>query len=241
MWEKGEKSAPKFIPNSNYHKEEETIKSAKTHYSSNPKPSFNPKRGVKKETSNPREEAFVYMFCGRAGHLDEFYFRHKRIEKRRPDYARNSYRNEFNDFLPHSYSHVPPRYYSRASPRTSSRTLSRFSHGHNHRSYDFSSRENSFVPRHFGYGPHPHRGDRFPRRHGFPARESYTHFEPRHLDGPRFPVVVHVPLIQRVWCKRLWRPPHVAWLSGGFVRFISLTPALSHRPLLVLCRWWMEA
>jgi hypothetical protein len=28
---------------------------------------------VKKETPKPREEAFVYMFYGRAGHLDEFY------------------------------------------------------------------------------------------------------------------------------------------------------------------------
>jgi hypothetical protein len=30
---KGEKSAPKFVPSSNYHKEEETLKSTKTHYS----------------------------------------------------------------------------------------------------------------------------------------------------------------------------------------------------------------
>jgi hypothetical protein len=43
------------------------------------------------------------------------------------------------------------------------------------------------VPRHFGYGPCPHRGDRFPRRHGFPTEGSYTHFEPRHFDGPHFP------------------------------------------------------
>jgi hypothetical protein len=43
------------------------------------------------------------------------------------------------------------------------------------------------VPRHFGYSPRPHRGDRFSRRSGFPTGGSYTHFEPRHLDGPRFP------------------------------------------------------
>jgi hypothetical protein len=43
------------------------------------------------------------------------------------------------------------------------------------------------VPRRFGYGLHSHCGDRFPRRHGFLARGSYTHFEPRHLDGPHFP------------------------------------------------------
>jgi hypothetical protein len=41
---------------------------------SNPKPSFNPKRETRKETPKSREEAFVCMFCGRAGHLDEFYF-----------------------------------------------------------------------------------------------------------------------------------------------------------------------
>jgi hypothetical protein len=43
------------------------------------------------------------------------------------------------------------------------------------------------VPRRFGYGPCPHYGDRFPHRHGFSTGGSYTHVEPRHLDGPRFP------------------------------------------------------
>jgi hypothetical protein len=47
---KGEKRAPKFVPTSNYHKEEETIKSTKTHYPSNPKPSFNPNREVRKKS-----------------------------------------------------------------------------------------------------------------------------------------------------------------------------------------------
>jgi hypothetical protein len=129
---------------------------------------------VRKETPKPREEAFVCMFCGCAGHLDEFCFRHKRIEKRPFDYARNSYLNEFIDF--------PPR----ALHRASSRVLSHFSHGPNHRSYGFGSQENNFVPIRFGYGPHPHSGDRPPRRHGFPAGGLYTHFEPRHLDGLYF-------------------------------------------------------
>jgi hypothetical protein len=71
---KGEKSAPKFVPSSSYHKEEEALKSTKTHYPSNPKPSFNPKRELRKETPKPRQESFVCMFCGRAGHLDEFCF-----------------------------------------------------------------------------------------------------------------------------------------------------------------------
>jgi hypothetical protein len=73
--DKGEKSAPIFIPSSTYHKEEATIKSIKAHYPSNPKPSFNPKREARKETPKPREEPFVCMFCGRVGHLDKFCFR----------------------------------------------------------------------------------------------------------------------------------------------------------------------
>jgi hypothetical protein len=83
---KDKKSAPNFVPSSNYHKEEEALKPTKTYYRSNPKSSFNPKRGVKRESPKPREEASDCMFCGRAGHLDEFCFRHKRIERRRVDY-----------------------------------------------------------------------------------------------------------------------------------------------------------
>jgi hypothetical protein len=43
------------------------------------------------------------------------------------------------------------------------------------------------VPRCFGNGPHPYRSDRFPRRPSFLDGGSYTHFEPRHLDGQHFP------------------------------------------------------
>jgi hypothetical protein len=71
------------------------------------------------------------MFCGCAGHLDEFCFCRKRIEKRHLDYARNSYHDELFYFLPCSYS--------RALPRTSSHALSCFSHGPNHHSYGFGS------------------------------------------------------------------------------------------------------
>jgi hypothetical protein len=110
------------------------------------------------------------MFCDHAGHLDEFCFRRNRIEKMRFDYARNSYRDEFTDFLPRSYSRAPSCLF----------------HGPNHHLCSFGSRENNFVPRRFGYGPHPYHGDRFAHRPGFPARGSYTHFEPRHLDDPCF-------------------------------------------------------
>jgi hypothetical protein len=55
------------------------------------------------------------------------------------DYTRNSYHNEFTDFLPRSYSHVLPRSYSCALSHTSSRALSHFSHVSNHHSYCFGS------------------------------------------------------------------------------------------------------
>jgi hypothetical protein len=183
---KDEKSATKFIPSSSYHKEEEALKPTKTHYQFNPKSSFNPKRGVNRESPKSREEAFVCMFCDRAGHLDEFCFRRKRIERMRVEYATNSYRDEFIDFPPRSYSHVLPHFYSRASPRTSSCAFTQFSYGPNHRLYDFRSRENRFEPRCLGYGPRHHCGDRFPCRPDFSAGGSYAHFEPGHLDGPHF-------------------------------------------------------
>jgi hypothetical protein len=125
--DKGEKSAPKFIPSSTYHQEEKTIKSTKSQYPSNPKPSFNPKREVKRETPKPREETFVCIFCGCAGYLDEFCFWRKRIEKRCFDYARNSYHDEFIDFPPRSYSRALPRTYSRGLPCTHSHALPHFS------------------------------------------------------------------------------------------------------------------
>jgi hypothetical protein len=43
------------------------------------------------------------------------------------------------------------------------------------------------VPRRLGYGPRPHRGDHFSCRPIFSVGGSYTHFEPRHLDGSHFP------------------------------------------------------
>jgi hypothetical protein len=43
------------------------------------------------------------------------------------------------------------------------------------------------MPRRLGYGPRPHRDDHFSHRLSFSAGGSHPHFEPRHLDGPRFP------------------------------------------------------
>jgi hypothetical protein len=192
--DKGEKSDPKFIPNSTYHKEEVTIKFTKAYYPFNSKPSFNLNREARKETPKSREEDFVCIFYGRAGHLDEFCFRRKRLERRHIEYARDSCHDEFLDVPPQSYSRIPPRSYSRALSRIFSRTSSRtflrvlpqFAHGLNHRSYGFGPQENRFEPKCFGYSPRPRHGDRFSRRPGFPAGGSFPHFEPRHLDGPRF-------------------------------------------------------
>jgi hypothetical protein len=57
----GEKNSPKFVPSSNYHKEEETLKSTKTHYPSNPKPSFNPKRGKERNPQAKRESFYLHV------------------------------------------------------------------------------------------------------------------------------------------------------------------------------------
>jgi hypothetical protein len=126
-----QKSAPKFVPSSNYHQEEEALKSIKPHYPSNPKPSFNPKRSVKKNTPKPSQEVYICMLRGDVGHMDEFFFRCKRMEKRHAYYARNSYHDEFIDLPPH----------------ISSSASSHFSHGPNHHSYDFGSQESGLVPR----------------------------------------------------------------------------------------------
>jgi hypothetical protein len=111
----------------------------KKNHSNQPKPTTHlipchpstPKRDVKKNTPNPSEEVYICIFCGHADHLNEFCFRCKRMEKRHVDYSRNSYHDEFIDFLPHFSSCAP----------------SHFSHGPNHRSYGFGSCESDLVPR----------------------------------------------------------------------------------------------
>jgi hypothetical protein len=224
---KDEKSAPKFVPSSSYHKEEQALKSTKAHYPSNPKSSFNPKREVKKETPKPRKKAFISMFCGHAGHLDEFCFRQKRIEMRHIEYARDSYRDEFIDFPLRSYSHVPPR--------TFSRTLPQFTHEPNHCSYGLDPRENCFDPRRFSYGPCPHHGVHFPRRPGFPTGGSFTHIELRHLDGPRFPCCGSRPTrpsgeVQRT-VKTSFGRMVKCWIPKIYLTNPSTEPSTLSRPM----------
>jgi hypothetical protein len=183
---------------------------------------------VRKETTKSREEAFVCMFCGHAGHLDEFCFRRKSIEKRCFAYSRNSDHDEFFDF--------PPRSYSCASPRSSSHALFHFSHGPDHHSYGFDSRENNFLPRHFGYGPRPHRGDHFPHRHGFLAGGSHTHFELRHLDGPRFPRCSSCPTRSNGEVLKIVKASSSRMVKCWIPKIYLTNPTLSHRPFLILYR-----
>jgi hypothetical protein len=64
------------------------------------------------------------------------------------------------------------------------------------------------VPRRFGYGARPHHGDRTSRRRMVFLLEGLT--PALSLDTWAihvFPIIVHVPLVQRVMCKRLLRPP----------------------------------
>jgi hypothetical protein len=123
---------------------------------------------VKRVLPSPSEEVYICMFCGHAGHLDEFCFQHKRMKKRCVDYDRNSYHDEFIDF---------PRHIS-------SRASSYFSHKPNHRLYDFGSRESGLVPRCSGVDPRSYRSVRPLCRHGFSTRGVYSYLELSSFDGP---------------------------------------------------------
>jgi hypothetical protein len=175
------------------------------------------------------------MFCCRAGHLDEFCFRWKRIESRHVEYARDSYRDEFIDFLPRSYSRIPSHLYSRALPRTSSCALSQFSYGPSHRSYGIGSQENRFESRRFGYGSCPYRGDHFPRRPGFPAGGAHTHFEPRHLDDSCFPHHGSCPTRPSGEVQRIVKTPSgrmvKCWILKIYLTNPSMEPSTPSRSM----------
>jgi hypothetical protein len=114
--------------------------------------------------------------------------------------------------------------------------LPQFSHGSNHRSYGFSSRENRFMPRRFGYSLCPHRGDRSPRRPGFPRGGFDTCFELRHLDGPHFLRRASHPTRSNGDVQKIVKTSSGHMVKCWIPKFISLTPALSHRPFLIICR-----
>jgi hypothetical protein len=91
------------------------------------------------------------------------------------------------------------------------------------------------VPRRFGHSAHPHCGNRFPCSHGFPTGESYTHFEPRHLDGPHFPHHGSHPIsskseVQKTMNTSLGRMVK-CWIPKIYLTDPSTEPSTSSHPM----------
>jgi hypothetical protein len=91
------------------------------------------------------------------------------------------------------------------------------------------------VPRLFGYSPRLHRGDRPPRRHGFPAGGSYTRFESRHLDGPRFPCRGSCPTRSNGEVQKIVKTSSgrmvKCWISKFYLTNTSTKSSISSHPL----------
>jgi hypothetical protein len=94
------------------------------------------------------------------------------------------------------------------------------------------------VHRCFGYDPRPHHGDRFPRRHDFPARGSYTHFEPRHLDGPRFPYRGSCPIGSKGKVHKIVKTSSgrmvKCWIPKIYHTNPRIEPLISSHPMYVM-------
>jgi hypothetical protein len=238
---KGEKSSPKFVPSSSYHKEEEALKPTKAHYSSNPKPSFNPKREARKEPPKPREEALFACFVAVLVTWMSFAFDARELRggvlsMLESHIVKSSlifrlililmFYLAFTLMLLLALFHVlclsslidlTIAHMVLADERTALRL-------------------DSLVMTHILIVVTVSRvGLVFPLEGPSPTLSWDT------WTVHAFPVMVHVSLGQVARCKGLSKPLLVAWLSAGLLWFISLTPALNHRPFLVLCRWWMEA
>jgi hypothetical protein len=189
----GEKSAPKFVPSSSYHKEEEALKPTKSHYPSNPKPSFNPKRDVKRETPKPRDDALICMFrvwviwmsfaSGgrklRGGVLSmlETHIMMSSLICRLVLIL--VFRLALTLMLHLTLFQVLCLALLLVICLSSLMDLTI--------AHMVLVHERTALSLRFGYGPRPHHGDCFLCRSGFLARGSFTHLEPRHLDGSRFP------------------------------------------------------
>jgi hypothetical protein len=91
------------------------------------------------------------------------------------------------------------------------------------------------VTRRFGYGPRPHRGDRFPRRSGFPAGGDHTHFELRHLDDPRFLCRSSRPTRPNGELERIVKTPSgrmaKCWIPKIYLTNPSTEPSTPSRPM----------
>jgi hypothetical protein len=91
------------------------------------------------------------------------------------------------------------------------------------------------VPKCFVYDPRPHHGDHFPCRHGFPVGESYTRFEPRHLDGPRFPHRSSRPISSKGEVQKTVKTSSglmvKCWISKIHLTNLSTNPSTSSHPM----------
>jgi hypothetical protein len=91
------------------------------------------------------------------------------------------------------------------------------------------------VPRRFGYGPCSHRGYRPPRRHDFPTGGSYTRFEPRHLDNPRFPHRGSCPTSSNGEVQKTVKTSSgcmvKCWISKFYLTNPSIEPSTSSCPV----------
>jgi hypothetical protein len=92
------------------------------------------------------------------------------------------------------------------------------------------------VPRYFGYGPHHHRGDRFPRRYGFPAGGSYIHPKLRHLDGARFPHCGYHPTSSKGVVQQTMKTSSGRMVKCWIPKIYLTNPSTELSTFFVLCR-----
>jgi hypothetical protein len=106
------------------------------------------------------------------------------------------------------------------------------------------------MPRRFGYGPCPYRGERFPCRPSFPARGSHTRFDPRHLDGPHFSHCGSRPTRRNGEVQRTVKTSSdlmvKCWIPKIYLTNPSTEPLTSSRPIYVLDggledKWLMDS
>jgi hypothetical protein len=88
----------------------------------------------------------------------------------------------------------------------------------------------------FGYDPRPHRDDHFPCMRGFPTGGSYNRFEPRLLDGLRFPRHGSHPTGSNGEVQKTVTTSSCRMVKCLISKIYLTNPTLSHRPFLVLCR-----
>jgi hypothetical protein len=106
------------------------------------------------------------------------------------------------------------------------------------------------VPRRFCYGPRPRCGDRFLRRPNFSVGGSCTHFEPRNLDGPRFPHHSSCPTRPNGEVERIVKTSSgrmvKCWIPKIYLTNSSTEPSTFSRPMSMMDggledKWLMDS